>query len=382
MKNILYDATPVAPELITGVGRLVFHTVRRLFELDRENRYSLFGFAPKIWPTESRPANFVYHRLEPLRLLGPLAQEAARRHFVRRETTGRRIDLFHATLEMTSPADRSTRVLFSLYDLARCSTAFAATVRPGPRDRLRTFLRYRGVRLADMIHTISQYSAERIAHELAVDPARIRVIHPGVDPLFTSGEPDAIALARFGLEKYRYLLFVGQLGRQKNEEGLIRAFQSAHAQNALPAGISLALAGDDSYLHPALRKAIAADPGRRVRLLGRVADADLLHLYRGAVSLVLPSHNEGFGLPAAEAMACGTPPVVSDTTSLPEVVGPAGLVVPPDDTAQLAEALSRITMDHDLHERLSQHCAQQAAQFTFDRMAEELFNLYNEMTHG
>jgi len=382
MKEILYDATPIAPERITGSGRLVFHTVRRLFELDAENRYTIFGFAPAVWPAEELPDNFTYRQLEPARRLGPLAQEAARRRFVRRETGGRRVDLLHATLEPTMPADRATRVLFSLYDLARRSPAFAAAVRPGPRDRLRTWLRYRGARRADVIQTISRYSAERIARELAVDPARIRVIYPGVDPRFTVGEPDAAALARLGLEQGEYLLFVGQLGRQKNEEGLIEAFLLAHAEKALPAGQLLALAGDDTFLRPDLRQAIAADPERRIRLLGQVADRDLLHLYRGATALVLPSYDEGFGLPAAEAMACGTPPVVVEATSLPEVVGPAGLIVPPGDAERLAEALARITTDAALRRKLRGRSAEQAAQFTFDRMAAELLNLYNEMTHG
>lgn len=382
MKTILFDATPFTPEHLTGAGRLVQEMIRHLASWDREYRYLLFGFAPRIWEPETLPGNFRYETIKPWRFLGPLALEAARRQHIGALVSTRHIDLVHCTLEMTPVYEENTPVLFSLYDLARLSPHFLYSTPQSLRSLLRTRLRYRSAKRADFIHTISHYSAERIAELLRFDRRRIRVIYPGANPLFCPGDPDPATLARHGLTAGAYFLFVGQFGRQKNEDGLIKAFYEARRADALPADYQLALVGDVTALRESTRHLLHGEKeGDRVKLLTGVGDEELLHLYRGATALVLPSFYEGFGLPVLEAMSCGVLPIVSNATSLPEVAGTAGLIVTAGRHEQLTEALIRAATDAAWRQRRREAILAQAARFTYAAMAKEMRALYDEMTH-
>ncbi len=383
MKHFLIDATACAPQNPTGVGRLVQQVAGRLFDRDSENDYLAFGFAREIWPPARLPPHAVYRRIKPWTALGPLAMEASRRAFVAWRVARWKTDLLWCPLDMTPLYDERTRVLYSLHDLARLTPEHHHGAAPGLRDRLRTTLRYRLARRADLLHTISNFSAEEIAARLGIDRGKIRVIYPGADPLFTAGEPEAAVLARFELTAGKYFLFVGQLGRQKNEDGLIEAFLAAQRDNGLADDVRLALVGDAAAMRFGTRRQLQGEAGRRgVTLLGRVADADLLQLYRGAIAVTLPSFHEGFGLPVVEAMACGAPSIVSDATSLPEVAGDAGLIVPAGRAAELAAALARLAGDAALRARLAERAGERAKLFTFERMAAEMHRLFCEMTDG
>jgi glycosyltransferase involved in cell wall biosynthesis len=379
--RILLDATPYTPDRPTGAGRLVQHLVAHLFELDSLNRYHLFGFAPQLWPHTRLPENFTYERITPWRWLGPLAQEAARRNYIAAQLSRHEFDVVHCTLEMTPVYDERTRVLFSLYDLARRSPHFRDSTPQSPRTRARTWLRYRLARRADLIHTISRDAAEHIAETLDIPRRRIRVVYPGIDPLFSPGEPDADVLARRGLSAGQYFLFVGQLGRQKNEDGLLRAFAALH-RDGNAHGADLALVGDTSQMSPTTGQLLGGELAGRTRLIADATDRDLLHLYRGAIALVLPSFHEGFGLPVAEAMACGTPAIVSSATSLPEVVGDGGLTVSVGNDAELAEAMHRLRRDPELAASLSRRAVTQAERFSQANYAKGLLALYQEMGRG
>ena len=117
----------------------------------------------------------------------------------------------------------------------------------------------------------------------------------------------------------------------------------------------------------------------RVHFPGFVAEADLPALYSAAKLLVYPSLYEGFGLPALEAMACGTPVVASNRSSLPEVVGTAGLLVDPLDVTAIAGAMSRLLTDEALHRQLAEAGRRQAAKFTWAGMAWKLIDLYQRL---
>ncbi|MFM7174398.1 MAG: glycosyltransferase family 4 protein, partial [Caldilinea sp.] len=115
-----------------------------------------------------------------------------------------------------------------------------------------------------------------------------------------------------------------------------------------------------------------------VRFLGRVPDADLHLLYVAARCLVHPAHYEGFGLPPLEAMACGTPTIVSNVSSLPEVVGDAALLVNPLDIEEIAVAMQRLLTDPDLHAELSQKSLQRARIFSWERAALRTLDVYRK----
>jgi glycosyltransferase involved in cell wall biosynthesis len=200
---------------------------------------------------------------------------------------------------------------------------------------------------------------------------RIRVVYSGRAPWFRPVDQPATleaVRARHGLE-CPYFLFVGTLQPRKNLERLLAAFDRVAADRP---NLLLALVGARGWQPGRLDRALAGVRARdRVRLLGYVADDDLPPLLSGSLGLAFPSLHEGFGLPALEAMACGAPVLTSNTSSLPEVVGEAGLLVDPLDTDAIAAGLAHLADDADLRRELGQRGSVRASGFTWERAARE-----------
>jgi glycosyltransferase involved in cell wall biosynthesis len=243
-----------------------------------------------------------------------------------------------------------------------------------PRQRL--YLRLSTIwnaRLASAVLVDSRATLDDLGTLLKLPPGRATVAYPGVSESFAPRPPEAIArvAARHRLPP-QYLLFVGTLQPRKNLERLI----AAHAQ--VPEAPPLVLAGRPGWLSaPILQAAQAAGP--RVRLLGAVDDPDLPALMSGATALILPSLYEGFGIPALEAMACATPVIASRTSSLPEVVGDAGLLVDPLSAEDIASAMRKLCTHRDLAQELSQRGYERAQRFTWEAAASTALRVMEEI---
>lgn len=334
--RVLIDATAIPPAGMTGAARYVHLLVGALVE-HGEIAFDAFGFGDN--PFESLP-DARYRSAPLLTFAGPIAREISRRRFVRRLVP--RYDVVHFSLE-PAPVRRAASVL-TLFDLSRLTAAYRRATRGSAlRAALRTRLRYGGASGMTRIVTTSNASREDIAARLGMsrDIIDVHMIPP--DACFSPGAPDAEALRRAGIPDAPYILFVGELGRQKNELGLARAFAAARSSGGVSEDTRLVLAGNAAALSERDRAWLAIDA--RIVLAGAVTDADLVHLYRGARLVALPSLAEGYGLPVVEAMACGVPVVVSDAGSLPEIAGDAGLVVRAGDDRDLAVAIARIVSD-------------------------------------
>ncbi|MCZ7540676.1 MAG: glycosyltransferase family 4 protein [Anaerolineae bacterium] len=194
--------------------------------------------------------------------------------------------------------------------------------------------------------------------------------------MFQPAPPEVIQAcrARWGLPA-QYLLFVGTFEPRKNIPTLLHAYD--RLRRDLPGAPPLVLAGRRGWLYDDIhRTAEALALGDHLIWVENPPRDDLPALYSGAAALALPSHYEGFGLTALEAMACGTPPVVSDRSSLPEVVGEAGLRVNPDDADSIADALRRLLTDSALRDTLRDAGLARAATFTWRRTAEIVREVY------
>ncbi|MDP9017557.1 MAG: glycosyltransferase family 4 protein [Candidatus Eremiobacteraeota bacterium] len=218
-----------------------------------------------------------------------------------------------------------------------------------------------GLSQATSIITISQASAQDIAIYLGGDRSRISITYPGVDPSFTPGEADALPDC---LKGQNYFLFVGDpTEERKNFATLYKAFQQAWPTLDGP---KIAVVGARG----------AAPPG--VVHLPIVKDTVVRALYRGALATCVPATYEGFGMPVAESMACGTPVIASNASSLPEVAGDAGILLDPLDIKAWRNAMQEIIRDPALRVTLSNRGIAQAAQFTWDRCAEQTLTVcYN-----
>lgn len=222
--------------------------------------------------------------------------------------------------------------------------------------------------------TISHRTRQDLVEQFDVDPALIHVLYPGRREGFGAAPAAAVAdvAARFGIRS-PYILYVGALGPHKNVTTLLHAFDQARRRRGAPA--TLVLAGGLRWGRETLA-ALDALPSRgHVIVTGPVADADLPPLYSGAECFVFPSLYEGFGLPVLEAMACGTPVIVSNRGALPEVVGDAGLVVDADDPAAFAESMCGLLDDPPLRARYAAAARARAARFSWRQSAGSLLAL-------
>jgi glycosyltransferase involved in cell wall biosynthesis len=169
------------------------------------------------------------------------------------------------------------------------------------------------------------------------------------------------------------ILFLGTIEARKNVEGLVAAYERLLA--AAPDAPDLVLAG---RIPPGAESLIRADPGvsARIQLRGYVSDDDRMRLYRSAAMLVLPSFEEGFGLPVLEAMTLGIPVIVSNRGSLPELAGDAAAIVDPDDRGALAETMRRVLSDAPFRRRLADAGPKRAAAFSWRISAARLLDAY------
>jgi glycosyltransferase involved in cell wall biosynthesis len=230
----------------------------------------------------------------------------------------------------------------------------------------------RHIRVAAHLLADSEATRQDLIRHYGADPNRITVVYPGLDPAFRPiDDPDQLATvqSRYGISS-EYLIHVGTLQPRKNLDRLLDAFDRIdNSQLTIDnSQFQLVLAGKSGWLAGDLVARARAMPDR-VRLLGHVDQQDLPALISGARALVMPSLYEGFGFPVLEAMACGTPVVASNVSSLPEVAGDAALLVDPHDTDALADALARILTDEGLRAELRRRGLQRARQFTWQRAA-------------
>lgn len=235
------------------------------------------------------------------------------------------------------------------------------------------------VQRTDHILADSHATKTDLTSVLGVSSERITVIHLAADPSFQpvpDGEARRVA-NQYGLEP-GFLLFVGTLEPRKNVPGLLRAYRILLDQKATAE--PLVLVGGKGWLYEEIFDRVEAlRLSDHVCFLHGVPDVDLPGLYSAASVLTTPSFYEGFGLPALEAMACGTPVVVAERASLPEVVGDAGIMVDPEDPEAIAGGLKRVLTDEELHARMATLGLERASRFSWERVARETLDVYREV---
>ncbi len=239
------------------------------------------------------------------------------------------------------------------------------------------------VRAAHTIIAVSQQTKRDLIEFYQTPAEKIRVIYEGIDAEFGPVPADEVQRIRRHYSTRRqqrdvrpYLLMVGTLNPRKNHAAAMRALARL---KALGFPHRLLIVGGEGWLFGPVQKVVdELALGGDVIFTGHVPAADLPALYAGADCLLLPSLYEGFGFPVLEAMACGTPVVCSNVSSLPEVAGDAALTVAPTDDAALAAAIRRVLVEPGLADTLRTRGFVQAAQFRWDRCAQETVAVYQE----
>ena len=278
-----------------------------------------------------------------------------------------------------SPFFPSTRTIVTIHDLI---PLLLPAYRGSLRVRMYTQLVAAAARRADAIIADSECSKRDIVRHLGIDAARVHVIY-----LAASGAYRPVADLTGVRFKYKlpdkYLLYLGGFDQRKNVRAIIEAF--ARLSEFYSAGCRLVLAGVnlgvDSALFPnPLRIARQAGlPDAAIQYLGWVDEQDKPALYSGAAAFLFASSYEGFGLPPLEAMACGAPVISSNASSLPEVVGDAGIYVAPDDVAGWADAIRAVLTDDARRATMRDRGRVQAQKFSWERAARETLAVYQSV---
>lgn len=376
MRRIAIDYTAAVRQR-AGIGRYTRGLVRALAEVDHETAYLLFS-AGREAPERPWPANFRKREL-PLsdRHLAILWQRL-RLPFPVELLTGP-IDLFHSP-DFTLPPVRRARTVLTIHDLSFLRH---------PECFSKPLLGYllanvpRAVGRADFLLADSESTRQDLIELLSVPPERVAVVYPGVEAHFAplaDAAPLEAHLARYGIRR-PYLLGVGTLQPRKNFVRLIRAYYALRERYRIPH--RLVIAGGKGWLFEEIEETIhALRLEEWVQITGFIPDEDLPALYQGADVFAFPSLYEGFGIPILEALACGTPVVTSNTSSMPEAAGKAALFVDPEDVEALAEALWTLLQDAALRNALRACGFEQVKHFSWAASARKVCSIYRHLIEG
>ena len=289
-------------------------------------------------------------------------------------------DLVHVPY-WAPPLRSRAPIVVTIHDLI---PVLLSEYRGGPLARMYTGLVGAAARGAALILTDSDASRRDIIQHLGVLDSRVRTVYLAADSQFTP-RPDALDRAAVR-KKYdlpdEYVLYLGGFDPRNNIETALQVY--TWGQDAIGETHPLVIAGR----LPAPGDRFASDPRQIARLLeiedvvrciGEVDEEDKVALYQGATAFLYPSRYEGFGLPALEALAFGTPVVGSNAGSVPEIVGDAGMLVSPDDARAMAGALIAVVSDPPLRDALSQRALVQAARFSWDATVRQTVEAYESV---
>lgn len=297
----------------------------------------------------------------------------------------RGVRLFHATFNIL-PAGLKMPTVATIHDVMWLKHP-KCTRSPGPWGHVETVFYQRGIRhalrRATRIAAISQATRDEIG-ELDRDAyERTRIAMPGVSDHFRrlSGEVGEAAIRearnRWLNGAQRYVLTVGQFAGYKNHPAVVRAFARAFRDDpSVHLGLVQRLGAGERVLRP-LARSLGVE--ERVHFLPAVPLPDLIALYNGALALCHPSLYEGFGIPPAEALACGCPVITSNRSSMPEVSGDAALLVDPESDESIAEALRRVAYEPGLAEQMRARGFERKRQLTWEAFARANLEIYREI---
>jgi glycosyltransferase involved in cell wall biosynthesis len=358
-----------------GIGTYIRNLVKALAAIDRENHYTLTATPAEAGEVAGLPANFeiaVYH--PPKRLFW---ENITFPWFVKALAP----DVIHIPLNQV-PWLLPKPYVVTIHDMS--SFLFGAMSRVRENAGLYSFRR--GLLRADRIIAVSAATRRDIESVLAVRRNRIKQVYNAPDPRFLlKSDPaeQSQLLERFQINT-PYLLYAGRIRPHKNIPRLIEAFAVVRAeleQDPEFRDLRLLIIGDEISKHPEVRRAMVQTRTQQVvRFLGFVPFETLKMFYSAATAFVFPSLYEGFGLPPLEAMAVGTPVITSSVSSLPEVVGPAAMIVNPENVFDIARGIRDVLTDAELRQRLIAAGHEQVRQFNWTRTAEEVLEIYREVS--
>lgn len=373
-KTIAIDYTPALNQS-AGIGRLVRELISELARTEQTQNFRLFvsgqsrrfnqqppgaNFTWKPTPISDRWLARLWHKL---RIPLPI------------ETFTGGVDLYHATDFVLPPTLKRTRTIVTVHDLSFVHVPEAAS------PRLKVYLDQvvpSSVHRADHVLADSEATRQDVINLYKVKPDKVTTLYSGVNASFRAVDVDLDYLSRkYNIPKYPFIFSIGTVQPRKNYIRLIQAVAKLREQKV---DVNLVIAGGKGWLEdPIYAEVNRLQLADHVHFIGFADDADLPMLYSAARCVAYASLYEGFGFPVLEGMACGTPVVTSNVSSLPEVAGNSALMVDPYNVDQLADALKTAIVDEDIRTRMIETGLEQAGQFTWQDSAHKLLQVYNSL---
>lgn len=358
-----------------GVGTYTRNILRALGRLDHENKYFLIGSPDKVSEVGTLPANF---QTVPL-----LDHDSSFKGYAEWRAILKRLhcDLVHIPHLFWLPRSLPCPYVMTVHDVLE--HMYRARDHSGFRRSLHFHLTRRVLKGAARLFAVSRFTKSEIEKLFGIAPDRTEVIYNAIDERFLRGhatETDRQSLLERYRVNYPFLLYAGRISPHKNVVRIIEAFSALKAEldkEGKYPDLKLIIIGDELSKHPDLRRTVIRSGVQNdVRFMGFVPIEVLRIFYDAAKIFVFPSLYEGFGLPPLEAMAHGTPVVTSNTSSLPEVVGKAAVLVNPENVFEIKRALHRVLVDQPLRDKLKERCYEQAKKFSWDASARKILSAY------
>lgn len=362
-----------------GVSSYTLGLLEGLAAIDEENEYLLYSYVDSPRPSPSalpRKKNF---RFQALKLKGEHWERVWWGADLPPKEALDPVDVIHSPF-FNAPKEHHGSLVVTIHDISFLLYPQFHT----EANRLHCLNGTLNAALyADRIIAVSHSTKQDLMNYFSVSEERIRVIHQAARNIYypeRNVEFIQRTLERFEIYQ-NFVLFVGSLEPRKNLKNLMQAY--ADYVKSRSGRELLVVAGGKGWLNEDVYMLVSKlGLERHVKFLGYVQESDLRVLYSVAKGFVYPSFYEGFGLPPLEAMACGAPVIASNTSSLPEVVGDAAILIDPHNVEELFQAMRTVLLDDDLRLQMRKKSLERARLFSWEKTAKETLAVYQEVCHG
>jgi glycosyltransferase involved in cell wall biosynthesis len=364
-----------------GITTYIRNVVRTLSRVDHQNEYFLIGMVERLREIGELPANF--HSVPFVE-----AHPSFRTYMeFRRAVKHLNCDLVHIPHTFWRPRPTHCPYVMTVHDV------LDYLYRVKSRSNFSQMMHYRMTRFAlhhaARIFAVSNFTKQDVARIFHVPECKIEVVYNAIDDRFRMGhatDADRQMISERYQVHYPFILYAGRISPHKNVVRTIEAFSALKtdlAKDGIMDDLKLIIIGDELSKHPDLRRAVIKSGVQYdVRFLGFVPIDVLRIFYDTAKVFIFPSLYEGFGLPPLEAMAHGTPVVASNTSSLPEVVGKAAVLVNPENVFDIKRALFRVLTDQALRDKMKEAGREQSAKFSWETSVRRMIEVYEEVVAG
>ena len=365
-----------------GAGRYIINLVRNLLKIDKKNTYVFTGryVTDKYLEIINRIKSTCTDNKIEFKLYKTTQRNLDiwnKLRFLPIELMGFKADLLHCP-DYLIPPNLNKIIILTIHDLAFIRF---------PQFNFDWFTKKytkevkRNARLAKIIIADSKSTKDDIIKFFKIDPAKVKVVYLASDSQFkklANQEKDKKVLKKYGIDK-KYILSAGTIEPRKNYPTLIKAFNYIkHSNNDF--NYRLVIVGRTGWKSEATYRERELSPYKDdILFIGRISDKELVQIYNQAEIFVYPSHFEGFGLPPMEAMSCRLPVIASDSSSLKEVVGDAGILVPSEDYREISRQILYVLKNEKIKKKLREKSLKQAQKFSWEKTARKTLDIYNEI---